>query len=290
MSAAITASRRVRVSRRLHRSRMVRRMLADKAGIFSLIIVILICTIGLLSLVWTPYDPLASDLQARLEGPSAAHWLGTDTVGRDILSRLMVATWVTMKAIAIAIAIALGFGMVIGVLAGYLEGITDAVTSRFNDVLMALPPVLFAVAIVGVLGSGLTNAMIAIGILLLPRFLRLSRLTTLESKHEDFVEAARCSGAGPARILIRHILPGSTSVLLVQTSLAAAVAVIGEASLSFLGLGVQPPTPSWGSMTKDGFDILSTSAWSILPPSVMLIAVVLALSVLGDSLRDASGR
>ncbi|GAA1786841.1 ABC transporter permease [Pseudarthrobacter sulfonivorans] len=270
--------------------RTTKRFLADRVGLASLALLIAIVLFGVLSLIWTPYDTAAQDLLARMQGPSTAHWLGTDNLGRDIFSRLMCATWTAVASCVLALTISLIGGVGLGLIAGYLEGPLDGLLSRLTDVLMSLPPILFAVGIVGALGPSLQNAMIAIGILLLPRFFRLTRITTVEVKNETFVEAARSSGAGPLRIVWFHILPNIVAPLVIQVSLAASVAIVAEASLSFIGLGIQPPDPSWGSMAKEGFDRLAQNGWIIIPPSTILILAILMLSLLGDSLRDATGR
>ncbi|WP_181779580.1 ABC transporter permease [Pseudonocardia pini] len=270
--------------------RVAQRFLADRTGVTCLVVLVLLLLVAVVSRVWTPVDPGAQDLVDRLQGPSAAHLLGTDNVGRDILSRLMEATWTALTSCLLAVGLAVVVGVPLGLLAGYVGGVVDGVLGRVSDVLMSLPPLLFAVAIVGALGPSLTNAMIAIGVLLVPRFFRLTRISTREVESEDFVEAARASGTGTARILVRHVLPNVASPLLIQVSFGAAVAIVSESGLSFLGLGAQPPTASWGSMVKEGFDRLAESSWSMYPPAVAIVVTVLVLSLLGDSLRDAVGR
>jgi len=272
------------------RSRAMNRFWADRAGVAALVLLGVVLLFGALSLVWTPYDPTAQSLADRVSSPSSAHWLGTDNTGRDILSRLMQATWTATYASLLALVIALVGGVGVGLLAGYFRGPVDRLLSQLNDVLMSLPPLLFAVGIIGALGPSLRNAMIAIGVLLIPRFFRLTRITTIEVMNEDFVEAARSAGAGAGRIVGRHVVPNILAPLTTQVSFAASVAIVGEASLSFLGLGVQPPTASWGGMTKDGFELLSENGWVIIPPSVILVVTILTLSLLSDSLRDANGR
>jgi peptide/nickel transport system permease protein len=270
--------------------RAAQRFVRDRVGVTGLAVLVLLFLVAILSLVWTPHDPAAQDLLLRLEGPSAAHWLGTDNIGRDILSRLMAATWTALTSSALAVGLAIVVGVPLGLVAGYAAGVVDGLLSRICDVLMSLPPLLFAVAIVGALGPGLTNAMIAIGVLLMPRFYRLTRISTREVKHEDYVEAARASGTGPVRIMATHVLPNIASPLLIQISFGAAVAIVAESGLSFLGLGAQPPQASWGSMVKEGFDRVAESSWSMYPPAIIIVVSILALSLLGDSLRDAVGR
>jgi peptide/nickel transport system permease protein len=286
-----TVEQATTVTRRRYRpGRVARRFAADRTGTVFLAVLAVLVVTALVSRVWTPYDPAAQDLVARLEGPSGAHLLGTDNLGRDILSRLMTATWTAITSCLLAVGLAVVVGVPLGLLAGYAEGPLDGVLSRICDVLMALPPLLFAVAIVGALGPSLTNAMIAVGVLLVPRFYRLTRISTKEVKHEDFVEAARASGTTPARILATHVLPNIASPLLVQVSFGAAVAIVAESGLSFLGLGAQPPQASWGSMVKEGFDRIAEDSWSMYPPALTIVLAILALSLVGDSLRDAVGR
>lgn len=270
--------------------RIARRFGRNRVAVTSTVVFGILVLIALVSLVWTPQDPAKQDLLGRLSGPSGDHWLGTDAVGRDLCSRLMVATRVALVSSLQAVGLAFVVGVPLGLVAGYFGGILDAVLSRIADVLLALPPLLFAIAIVGVLGRGLTNAMIAIGVLLAPRFFRLTRAATKDSRDEIFVEAARASGSSTSRILLRHVLPSVSSPLLVQISFGAAVAIVAESGLSFLGLGAQSPTASWGSMLKDGFDNLATSKWPIFPPSIAMVVTILVLSLVGDGLRDAVGR
>ncbi|MFE5705207.1 diguanylate cyclase [Rhodococcus sp. ACS1] len=285
----VTKAKRTRKMFGYTPGRTVRRLLQDRVGMICLVGLMLLVFIGILAQFWTPKDPTAQDLLRRLESPSGQYWLGTDAVGRDILSRLMVATGVDLAAATLAVSIGLVVGAGFGLLAGYLGGALDSVTSRVFDVLMSLPPLLFAVAIVGALGPSLTNAMIAVGVLLAPRFYRLVRVSTREVISEDFVEAARSGGAGPARIMTRHVAPNIFSPMLVQISFGVSVAIVAESGLSFLGLGVQPPTASWGSMVKEGFDNLAINSWTIVPSSVMIVVSILLLSLFGDSLRDAVG-
>jgi peptide/nickel transport system permease protein len=237
-----------------------------------------------------PQDPNAQNLAARLRGPSGSHLLGTDTYGRDILSRMILACRVTLLAVAQGLGIAVVLGIPAGLVAGYLGRITDVIVSRVTDGLMAIPPLIFGIAIIGLLGTGLSRAMIAVGIVLFPRFFRLSRAAAQSVAHEPYIEAVRSDGCSAFRILWRHVLPNSAGPLLVQTTFGIGEVIIAEASLSFLGLGVQPPDASWGSMIREGFNVLTGSAWSIFPPSIAVVATIAASFLLGDGLRDAIGR
>ncbi|MEE2033737.1 ABC transporter permease [Rhodococcus chondri] len=289
MTTTVTDAQSVKKRFSYTPGRTMKRLKQDRLGMFCLVGLMFFVFIGVLAQFWTPKDPSAQSLLNRLESPSAEYWLGTDAVGRDILSRLMVATGVDLAAAALAVGIGIVVGASLGLMAGYLGGVLDSFTSRVSDVLLSLPPLLFAVAIVGALGPSLTNAMIAIGVLLAPRFFRLVRISTREIINEDYVEAARSGGAGPIRIMARHVAPNIVSPLLIQISFGASVAIVAESGLSFLGLGVQPPTASWGSMVKEGFDNLAINGWTIIPSSVMIVVSILMLSLFGDSLRDAVG-
>lgn len=266
------------------------RLRRNRAAMASLVYLVVLLLAAVLAPLISPYDPAAQSLPDRYQGPSAAHLLGTDGLGRDVLSRVLDAAGVALLATAEAVGIALAVGALLGLVAGYTGGFVDGVVSRVIDALMSLPPLILAVAIVGILGPGLTNAMLAIGVLLTPTFYRVVRGSTMTVRSATFVESARASGCSTTRILGRHVLPTISSPLLVQTSFAAGVAIVAEASLSFLGLGVQPPQASWGSMLSEAFTDLSRNAFLIVPPTVAIAATILAFSTLGDGLRDALGR
>lgn len=267
-----------------------RRLRRNRAAMTALGYLVLLILAALLAPLLMPHDPAAQSLLDRFQGPSGQHWLGTDGLGRDVFSRLLDASRVALLATAQAVGIALLFGAVLGLIAGYTGGFLDGLLSRMIDALMSMPPLILAVAIVGILGPGLTNAMLAIGILLTPTFYRIVRGATMTVRGATFVESARASGCSAARILYRHVLPTISSPLLVQISFAAGVAIVAEASLSFIGLGVQPPQASWGSMLSDAFADISRNGFQILPPTVAIAATILAFSTLGDGLRDALGR
>jgi peptide/nickel transport system permease protein len=237
-----------------------------------------------------PKDPTAQNLERRFEGASGDFLLGTDSLGRDTFSRLIFATRVTLSAAGEALLVAVVIGVPLGLIAGYTARVFDAVVSRFADAVLSLPPLVFAFAIVGVLGTGVTNAMLAVGIVLSPRFYRIARAAAADVRDKMYIEAARADGGRPLRILLRHVLPNSSGPLLVQASFSVGTAIMAEASLSFLGLGVQAPESSWGSMIRDGFNGVKTNAFPILPPAVMVTATILAMFMLGDGLRDAIGR
>jgi peptide/nickel transport system permease protein len=234
-----------------------------------------------------PYDPIKTDYVQVRKAPSPVHRLGTDEVGRDVLSRLIWGARASLAAAVIPVAIALGLSVPLGLLSGYAGGLVDGLVMRVTDAMLAIPFLVVAIALAAFLGPSLTNAMIAIGIAALPTFVRLARGLALAITTEDYVEAARALGAAPVRIACRQVLPNMLAPLLIQSSITVAAAVIAEASLSFLGLGQQPPAPSWGSMLNAAQRYLSQAPWMALYPGLMIFAIVMALNVLGDGLRDA---
>ena len=234
-----------------------------------------------------PFDPVAPNLLAMRKAPSAVYRLGTDEVGRDVLSRLIWGARASLLAGVIPVGIAVTLSIPLGLLSGYAGGWVDGVIMRFTDAMLSIPFLIVAIALAAFLGPSLTNAMLAIGIAALPTFLRLARGTVLAIKTEDYVEAARALGCSRRRIAGRHILPNMLPPLLVQSSITVAAAIIAEASLSFLGLGQQPPAPSWGSMLNAAQRYLSQAPWMALYPGLMIFGIVMAVNVLGDGLRDA---
>jgi len=234
-----------------------------------------------------PYDPVKTDFLAVRKPPSAAHWLGTDEVGRDVLSRLIWGARASLLAGVIPVTLAVAISIPVGLVSGYAGGWLDALIMRVTDAMLAIPFLIVAIALAAFLGPSLVNAMIAIGIATLPTFVRLARGVVLSIKTEEFVEGARAVGGSRVRIAVRHILPNMLPPVLVQSSITFAAAIIAEASLSFLGLGQQPPAPSWGSMLNAAQRYLSQAPWMALYPGLMIFCIVMALNVLGDGLRDA---
>ncbi len=219
--------------------------------------------------------------------PSAAYWFGTDEVGRDLLSRVIWGGRASLSAGVIAVSIAVGVGVPLGMVAGYLGGWVDAVIGRLTDAMLAVPFLILAIALAAFLGPSLGNAMIAIGVTATPIFVRLARGQVLAARAEDWVEAARAVGNPPVRILVRHIFPNILPPVMVQATLAVASAIIAEASLSFLGLGQQPPSPSWGSMLNTAQRFLTQAPWMAIFPGLAIFMTVLAFNLFGDGLRDA---
>ena len=276
--------------RRWQKSRVLKRLLHNKAALISIVVIALLTLVAIFGPLLAPHDPNKVSLPLRLMGPSGAHWLGTDELGRDVLSRLIVATRVDLLASAQAVGLALMIGVPLGIVAGYAGGVTDALLSRVIDALMTLPPLILAVVVVAILGPGLRNAMLAIAILIVPSFYRIVRASTQGARSELYIESARASGCSGWRILWRHILPAVAPPLLVQASFSASVVIVAEASLSFLGLGARAPQATWGLMLNDASSNLTTSSYLIYPPTVMVAITILAFSLLGDGLRDALGR
>ena len=241
---------------------------------------------ALVSFVWLPHDPNAMDFAAQLSGPSAAHPLGTDQLGRDLLSRVLVGSRGALSVGFIAVGIALTLGCLVGAVAGFVGGLFDDVLMRLIDVLYAFPPILLALLFAAIYTPGTLTAMSAIGIATAPVFARLLRASVLELKNRDFVEAGRALGATQGRLLLRHVLPNALSPIIVQASLSLAVAVLAEAALSFLGLGTPPRTPSWGNMLREAQGFLALSPYPVLVPGFAIIVTVLGWSLLGDGLRD----
>ncbi len=242
--------------------------------------------VALLSLVWTPYAVDVMDIPTRLQGPSAAHWLGTDQYGRDVLSRLMAGAVNSIVVSLVAVGIGAGIGVPLGALAAARRGLIEEVVMRFNDFTFAFPALLSAVMITAILGPGAINSIIAIGIFNIPVFARLTRGASLSLWKRDFVLAARVAGKGRTRITAEHILPNIASLLIVQMTIQFALAILAEAGLSYLGLGTQPPAPSWGKMLNEAQTLMFQAPLLAIFPGLAIMITVLGLNLLGDGLRD----
>jgi peptide/nickel transport system permease protein len=269
------------------RVRAVRRLFMRRAAVFGLLLIVLFALLAVLAPVIAPYDPTAQSWANVRQAPSLAHWFGTDEVGRDVLSRLIYGARASLMAGCISIAIALSIGVPLGMVAGYLGGFADALLSRITDAMLAIPFLILAIALAAFLGPSLGNAMIAIGVSTAPIFVRLTRAQVMMVKVEDYVEGARAVGNPRWRIAIVHILPNILPALLVQATLSIAAAIIAEASLSFLGLGQQPPAPSWGSMLNSAQRFLASAPWMAIWPGLAIFLTVLSFNLVGDGLRDA---
>lgn len=253
-------------------------------------VIVVLVLVGLIGPLLAPHDPAAQDLLNRLDGPSGDHLLGTDSLGRDQLSRLLVATRVSLLASVEAISIALVLGVPGGLLAGYVGGAFDAVVNRVADTFLSIPPIVLALSVVAALGVGLSNAMVGVGLVYAPRFFRLARANARLTRNQGFVDAARTMGSPTTSTLWHHILPNAMSPLLVQTSVAIGLAILAESALSFLGVGVQVPDASWGSMLREASRFMEEAPYLMFPPGIMVTMTVLAFSLAGDAVRDALGR
>ncbi len=268
-------------------SRAWRRLKRRKSAMFGLVVILLLIAIAASAPWIAPFDPARQSWAAVRKAPSWLHWFGTDESGRDMLSRVVHGSRASLLAGVVSISIALGIGVPVGLLAGYRGGWTDGIISRVTDAMLACPNLILAIALAAFLGPSLTNAMIAIGITATPIFVRLTRGQVLAVKVEDYVEAARVVGNSGVRIARKHILPNIMPALLVQATLSIAAAIIAEASLSFLGLGQQPPAPSWGSMLNTAQRFLTQAPWMAFFPGAAIFLTVLSFNLLGDGLRDA---
>ena len=267
--------------------RVRRRLLRRRGAMLGLTVVMSFIVIAIFAPWIAPYDPLQTSWSAVRKAPTEAHWFGTDEIGRDVLSRVVWGTRASLLAGVVSVSISLAFGVPIGLLAGYIGGWVDALISRMTDAMLACPFLILAIALAAFLGPSLTNAMIAIGISATPIFVRLTRAQVLHVKVEDYVEAARAVGNSHLRIALRHVLPNIVPPLIVQATLAIAAAIIAEAALSFLGLGQQPPAPSWGSMLNTAKNYIDNAPWMAVWPGVSIFMLVLSFNLLGDGLRDA---
>ena len=269
-------------------SRVALRVLASRpTAVFGAVVLFVVLVLAIGAPWIAPFDPLKTSWSLVRKAPSVLHWFGTDEVGRDLLSRVIWGARASLSAGVIAVSIAVSLGVPLGMLAGYVGGWFDAVVGRLTDAMLAIPFLILAIALAAFLGPSLGNAMIAIGISATPIFVRLARGQVLAARAEDWVEAARAVGNSPARVLLRHIFPNILPPVLVQATLAIAAAIIAEASLSFLGLGQQPPSPSWGSMLNTAQRFLTQAPWMAIFPGLAIFLTVLAFNLFGDGLRDA---
>jgi peptide/nickel transport system permease protein len=265
----------------------LRRFVARPVAVAGLVVIVAFIAIAVCAPLMSPYDPIATSWTAIRKAPSALHWMGTDEDGRDVLSRVIFGARASLLAGVISVLIAAGIGVPAGLLAGFAGGWTDALLSRVVDAMLACPFLILAIALAAFLGPDLTNAMIAIGVSTAPRFMRVARAATLDAASNDYVEAARAVGNPAWRVAVRHVLPNIVPPILVQGTLSIAQAIIAEASLSFLGLGQQPPDPSWGSMLNSAQRFLSQAPWLAVFPGVAIFLCVLSFNLVGDGLRDA---
>jgi peptide/nickel transport system permease protein len=263
------------------------RLRRRRAAMFGLVVVLGFVILAVFAPWLAAQDPIVTSWSAIRQAPGAEHWFGTDEIGRDVFARVVWGTRASLLAGVVSVSISLLLGVPIGLAAGYIGGAVDGFISRLTDAFLACPFLILAIALAAFLGPSLSNAMIAIGVSATPIFVRLTRAQVINVKVEDYIEAARAVGNPPLRIALRHVLPNILAPLMVQATLAIAAAVIAEASLSFLGLGQQPPAPSWGSMLNTAKNYVDNAAWMAVFPGLAIFALVLSFNLLGDGLRDA---
>ena len=254
--------------------------------ILGVIIVLTVVSLALLAPFIAPYSPYDLDVTVMLQSPSASHWLGTDEVGRDVLSRTIYAAQISVKVALFAVGVGLVGGAIIGLLAAYLGGLVDHFLMRLMELLFSFPAILLAIVLMASLGTSVFNAMLAIGIIFIPGFARLARAFAMLTLQQQYIEAARTIGMSHSRIVLREILPNVITPLLVEAAVAFAYAVLLESALSFLGLGAQPPDPSWGNMLNTGRGFMAQAPWLSIVPGMALFLCVLGFNLLGDGLRD----
>ncbi|MBY0096856.1 ABC transporter permease [Mesobacillus maritimus] len=263
------------------------RLLQERLAFISLVYLVFLVILSIVAPFIVPYDPEAQDLTKIMMAPNGAHWFGTDELGRDIFTRLLLGAQAAIQAGAIAIMIPLAVGVPLGIISGYLGGVVDDIFMRIVDAILSFPAILLALGITGALGVSLWNAMIAIGIIFTPQFARLARGQALQVRREPYVEAAKISGAGPMWIMFRHILPNILSPIIVQASFSFSLAILVEASLSFLGMGAQSPQISWGGMLHQAYSMIFVNPMMMVFPGFAILISVLAGNFLGDGLRVA---
>jgi peptide/nickel transport system permease protein len=266
---------------------VLRRVLRSYGGVLSFLALAIFSVVAMIGPWIAPYDPIAQDSNALLELPSSQHLLGTDQLGRDLLSRLIYGTRISLTAGFLVVGLAMSVGVPIGLLSGLLGGLVDDIVMRVMDAIVAFPGLILALAIVVMLGPGVQNVMIALGVTAVPVFARLVRAQTLSIGQMDYVAAARSVGASSFRVASRHVFPNVTAPIIVQGSLVMGGAILAEAGLSFLGVGIAPPTATWGLMVQQGLPFLRIDPWLSLVPGLAIFVLVLALNVFGDALRDA---
>jgi len=262
-------------------------ILANPLNLVAIALIVILAACALLAPVLAPYDPLAQDLAVRLKPPSPEHWLGSDSLGRDIASRILYGARISLLVGVVVVASAGVFGTFVGLVAGYAGGLVDEALMRLTEIFLAFPALILAMAIAGALGPSLTNAIIAIAAVTWAVYARLVRGQILSLRQREFVEAARAMGASRRRIVLRHLLPNTLAPLMVQASFDMGSSIIAAAGLSFIGFGAQPPTPEWGVMISEGRNFISTQPWLSLFPGVAILLAVGSFNLLGDGLRDA---
>ncbi|MDR7538302.1 MAG: ABC transporter permease [Armatimonadota bacterium] len=270
----------------MRRQSAVRYLLRRRLAVVGLVVLLGIGAAAALAPWISPYDPGTQVWEMALQPPSVSHWLGTDEFGRDVLSRILFGGRISLAVGFLAVGMAAGIGVPAGLVSGYAGGRVDVIVMRIMDVLLAFPAILLALAIVGALGPGVRNAILAVGIVVIPAFARVVRGATLVVRTQDYVEAARAVGAGAGRIVARHVFPNAMAPVIVQATLGVGTAILSSAGLSFLGLGAQPPTPDWGGMLSSGREFMLQAWWITTFPGMAIMLTVLGFNLVGDALRD----
>ncbi len=268
------------------RRRSLRKFKRHKTGIIGGIILLFYIITAVFAPYISKFDPIAQNLSERLQPPSWKHLLGTDYAGRDIFSRIIYGTRISLTIGFVSVSLALIFGTILGITSGYFGGWWDILIMRIIDIMLAFPTILLAIGIVAILGPKLENAMIAVGIVSIPQFARVVRATTLSIKEKDYIYSAKALGVGEIRIIVRHILPNVLAPIIVQATLGIASAILEAAGLSFLGLGARPPIPEWGAMLSESRQYLRSAPWTVVFPGLAIMFLVLAFNLFGDALRD----
>ena len=266
---------------------MWRSMVANKVALVSLFFLVFLAFVALFGQYFTPYNPIETNMANALKAPSAAHWFGTDQLGMDIFSRVIAGTRVSLTVGLLAVSIALTIGIILGAVSGYAGGKTDTIIMRFMDMMLAVPSILLAITLMAALGKGIDKAVIAIGLVSIPEYSRLVRGNILSIKENDYVAAARISGNNDFRIIFRHVLPVTMSVIIVRATLGISAAILDTAALGFLGMGVQPPQAEWGDMLGRARGFIFQAPHTLLFPGLAITLTVLAFNLVGDGMRDA---
>lgn len=265
------------------------RLRRNKMAMIGLAILIMLALGAIFADIICDYDTMVikQDIANRLQGPSAQHWFGTDEFGRDIFSRVVYGTRISLLIGFVAVAIAMVIGVLLGAFSGYYGATVDNIIMRLMDILLSIPQIILAIAIVAVLGNGLFNLMLAVGISSIPHYARIVRASVLSVKDQEFIEAAKAAGSSDLRIIFKHIIPNCLAPIIVQATLGVAMAILTAAGLSFVGLGISPPTPEWGSMLSSARSYIRDYAYMTMFPGLAIMITIFALNVLGDGLRDA---
>jgi peptide/nickel transport system permease protein len=269
------------------RNKALERFTRNRLALIGFVLIVIFSLIAIFAPLIAPFDPIQQNYDQLLKPPSMTHWFGTDNLGRDVLSRAIYGTRVSLTAGVVAVSLAVLIGVLLGLLAGFLGGVTDDIIMRVIDAMLAFPFLVLAITLAAILGPSLENAMLAIAVVSIPVFARVTRGQVLSERERDYVQAAKALGANDLRIMLQHVLPNIAGPVIIQSTLSIAGAILAESSLSFLGLGVQPPTPSWGEMLNVARGYLRDAPWTAIAPGMLIFIAVLAFNLLGDGLRDA---